>query len=172
MPVVHSESAVPGRLQGCARHSRPGRCVRPMSENAIRAAYPRMGYPKDEMSSHGFRSMASALLHEQGWNHQAIERQLAHSERNAVSAAQLRRAFAGAAQDDAGLGGLFGWTEGWYGSDTAVQKGVNKNRPFTLAPQVDHVMLDCEKDVGAFLCEAISSRMGRSLEGQPNLNRD
>ena len=31
--------------------------------------------------------MASTLLHEQGWNHQAIERQLAHAERNPVSAA-------------------------------------------------------------------------------------
>lgn len=69
-----------------------------MSENATRAAFPRMGYPKEEMSSHGFRSMASILLHEQGWNHQAIERQLAPSEGNAVSAAQLRRAFAGAAK--------------------------------------------------------------------------
>jgi hypothetical protein len=36
---------------------------------------------------HGFRSMASTLLHEQDWNHQAIERHLAHTERNAVSAA-------------------------------------------------------------------------------------
>ena len=60
---------------------------RPMSENAVLAALRRMGYPKDEMTGHGFRSMASTLLHEQGWNHQAIERQLAHAERNAVSAA-------------------------------------------------------------------------------------
>lgn len=60
---------------------------RPMSENAILAALRRMGYSKDEMTGHGVRSMASTLLHEQGWNHQAIERQLAHAERNAVSAA-------------------------------------------------------------------------------------
>jgi integrase len=60
---------------------------RPMSENAVLAALRRMGYPKEEMTGHGFRSMASTLLHEQGWNHQAIERQLAHAERNAVSAA-------------------------------------------------------------------------------------
>ena len=46
-----------------------------------------MGYTKDEMTGHGFRSMASTLLHEQGWNHQVIESQLAHAERNAVSAA-------------------------------------------------------------------------------------
>ncbi|MEW5864176.1 MAG: integrase arm-type DNA-binding domain-containing protein [Pseudomonadota bacterium] len=60
---------------------------RPMSENAVLAALRRMGYTKDEMTGHGFRSMASTLLHEQGWNHQVIERQLAHAERNAVSAA-------------------------------------------------------------------------------------
>jgi integrase len=60
---------------------------RAMSENAVLAALRRMGYTKQEMTGHGFRSMASTLLHEQGWNHQAIERQLAHAERNAVSAA-------------------------------------------------------------------------------------
>jgi integrase len=58
-----------------------------MSENAVLAALRRMGYTKEEMTGHGFRSMASTLLHEQGWNHQAVERQLAHAERNAVSAA-------------------------------------------------------------------------------------
>jgi integrase len=60
---------------------------RPMSENAVLAALRRMGYTKEEMTGHGFRSMASTLLHEQGWTHQAIERQLAHAERNSVSAA-------------------------------------------------------------------------------------
>jgi integrase len=61
--------------------------LRPMSNNAVLAAIRRMGYPKGEMTGHGFRSMASTMLHEQGWNHQVIERQLAHAERNAVSAA-------------------------------------------------------------------------------------
>ena len=60
---------------------------RPMSENAVLAALRRMGYTKDEMTGHGFRSMASTQLHEHGWSHQVIERQLAHAERNAVSAA-------------------------------------------------------------------------------------
>ena len=58
-----------------------------MSNNAILAALRRLGYAKEEMTGHGFRSMASTLLHEMGWNHQVIERQLAHAERNAVSAA-------------------------------------------------------------------------------------
>jgi integrase len=60
---------------------------RPMSENAVLAALRRMGYTKNEMTGHGFRSIASTLLHEHGWNHQVIEHQLAHAERNAVSAA-------------------------------------------------------------------------------------
>ncbi len=60
---------------------------RPMSNNAILAALRRMGFAKDEMSGHGFRSMASTLLNEQGWNRDAIERQLAHAERNSVRAA-------------------------------------------------------------------------------------
>ena len=61
--------------------------ARPMSENTINAALRRMGYEKDEMTGHGFRSMASTLLHEHGWPHEAIERQLAHAERNKVVAA-------------------------------------------------------------------------------------
>ena len=60
--------------------------TRPMSNNAVLAALRRMGYAKEEMSGHGFRSMASTLLNEQGWNRDAIERQLAHSERNSVRA--------------------------------------------------------------------------------------
>ena len=46
-----------------------------------------MGYAKDEMSGHGFRAMASTVLHEKGWQSDVIERQLAHAERNSVKAA-------------------------------------------------------------------------------------
>jgi integrase len=60
---------------------------RPMSENTVTAALRRMGYGGDDMTGHGFRSMASTLLNEQGWNRDAIERQLAHGERDAVRAA-------------------------------------------------------------------------------------
>jgi integrase len=60
---------------------------RPMSENTVNAALRRLGYDKSEMTGHGFRSMASTLLNEQGWHHDAIERQLAHIERNAVRGA-------------------------------------------------------------------------------------
>jgi integrase len=39
------------------------------------------------MTGHGFRSMASTLLHEQGWKSEIIERQLAHGDRNKIRAA-------------------------------------------------------------------------------------
>lgn len=60
---------------------------RPMSENTLNAALRGMGYSRDEMTAHGFRSMASTRLNELGWNRDAIERQLAHVEGNAVRAA-------------------------------------------------------------------------------------
>jgi len=53
----------------------------------VNAAIRRMGYAKEEMTGHGFRSLASTLLNEQGWNRDAIERQLAHGERDAIRAA-------------------------------------------------------------------------------------
>jgi integrase len=59
---------------------------RPMSENTILAALRRLGYTKEEMSGHGFRAMASTLLHEKGYKSDIIERQLAHAERNSVKA--------------------------------------------------------------------------------------
>lgn len=59
----------------------------PMSENTINVALRRLGYTKNEMTGHGFRSMASTLLNEQGWHHDAIERQLAHIDQNSVRAA-------------------------------------------------------------------------------------
>jgi integrase len=58
-----------------------------MSENTVNAALRRLGYSKDQMTGHGFRSMASTHLNEQGWNRDAIERQLSHAERDSVRAA-------------------------------------------------------------------------------------
>jgi len=61
--------------------------TRPMSNNTINAGLRRLGYASDEMTGHGFRSMASTILNEQGWHRDAIERQLAHAERDTVRAA-------------------------------------------------------------------------------------
>jgi integrase len=57
-----------------------------MSNNTILKALERMGY-KGRMTGHGFRGVASTLLHEMDFDHAHIELQLAHQERNEVSAA-------------------------------------------------------------------------------------
>jgi integrase len=57
-----------------------------MSNNTILKGLERMGY-KGRMTGHGFRGLASTILHEKEYPHEHIELQLAHSPRNAVSAA-------------------------------------------------------------------------------------
>ncbi|MEO8315739.1 MAG: integrase arm-type DNA-binding domain-containing protein [Pseudomonadota bacterium] len=61
--------------------------IKPMSENTVNAALRGLGFSRNELTAHGFRSMASTLLNEQGWHRDAIERQLAHGERDQVRAA-------------------------------------------------------------------------------------
>lgn len=64
---------------------------RPISEVTMNAALRRLGYAKHEMTPHGFRATASTLLNESGrWSSDAIERALAHQERNAVRRAYAR----------------------------------------------------------------------------------
>ena len=58
----------------------------PISDMTLLAGLRRLGYSKEQMSVHGFRSLASTLLNEQGFNKDWIERQLAHGERNSVRA--------------------------------------------------------------------------------------
>lgn len=66
---------------------------RPICENTLNTALRRMGYGKDEMTSHGFRAIASTLLNESGlWHPDAIERALAHGEKDKVRAAYHRGA--------------------------------------------------------------------------------
>jgi integrase len=68
--------------------------ARCMSENTINAALRRLGFKKDEMTGHGFRSVASSLLNESGlWNADAIERQLAHVDNDSVRRAYARADF-------------------------------------------------------------------------------
>ena len=60
---------------------------RPISDVTLLAALRTLGYLPGQMTVHGFRSMASTLLNELGYNRDWIERQLAHGERNSVRAA-------------------------------------------------------------------------------------
>lgn len=74
-------------LNGEGRYVFPaiGARERPLSENTVLSALRRMGFAADEMSAHGFRAMASTLLNESGkWTPDAIERALAHQDRDVV----------------------------------------------------------------------------------------
>ena len=62
---------------------------KPVSNNNILFALHRLGY-KGRLTGHGFRTVASTILNEMGFRGDVIERQLAHSERNAVRAAYNR----------------------------------------------------------------------------------
>jgi integrase len=59
---------------------------RSMSNNTILFALYRLGY-KGRMTGHGFRGLASTILHENGFEDEHIELQLAHQKRNKVAAA-------------------------------------------------------------------------------------
>ena len=68
------------QLTGKGKYVFPGvrTSTKPMANNTVLAAIRNLGYSPDEMTAHGFRHMASTLLNEQGFNADAIERQLAH----------------------------------------------------------------------------------------------
>ena len=57
-----------------------------MSNGTIDAALDRMGY-EGRMTGHGFRGVASTILHESGYTHEHIETQLAHGKKDKVSGA-------------------------------------------------------------------------------------
>ena len=58
---------------------------RPLSENTMNQAFRRMGYASGEVSAHGLRTTASTLLNESGmWNPDAIERSLAHTDKDSI----------------------------------------------------------------------------------------
>lgn len=80
-------------LTGHREYIFPGQKPRkPISEGSVNNALKRMGY-RGRMTGHGFRSTASSLLNEQGFNPDAIERQLAHKDRNPVRGAYNRAAY-------------------------------------------------------------------------------
>jgi integrase len=68
--------------------------TQPISKNAFNEALRRLGYSQNEPTAHGFRATASSLLNESGlWHADAIERQLAHMERDAARRAYARAEF-------------------------------------------------------------------------------
>lgn len=64
-----------------------------ISENTLLFALYRLGY-RGRMTGHGFRAVASSILNESGkWSRDAVERQLAHKEADAVRASYMRAEF-------------------------------------------------------------------------------
>lgn len=55
-----------------------------LSENAFNSAIRRMGYSKEEVTAHGFRSTASTILNNRGYDGDVIEAALAHQDKNAI----------------------------------------------------------------------------------------
>jgi len=76
------------QLTGNGRYLFPGLRSkdRPMCDATLTNALRRMGYTGEEMTVHGFRHMASTLLHEHGVPSILIEKQLSHSDRNRIRA--------------------------------------------------------------------------------------
>ncbi len=60
---------------------------RPMSDMTVNAALRRLGYGKEQLTGHSFRSIASTIMNEHQFNPDVIERSLAHVERNSIRAA-------------------------------------------------------------------------------------
>lgn len=66
---------------------------RMLSENAMNSALRRMGYTKEEMTAHGFRSTASTILNERGFSPDVIEAALAHQDDDPVRRAYNRATY-------------------------------------------------------------------------------
>lgn len=67
---------------------------RPLSENTVNQVFRRMGYAVGEITAHGLRTTASTLLNESGkWSPDAIERSLAHADKDAVRGTYNRGAY-------------------------------------------------------------------------------
>lgn len=67
--------------------------LRPISDGTLNAALRRLGYGKDEATPHGFRSTASTMLNELGFDPDVIEAALAHVDGNAVRRAYNRATY-------------------------------------------------------------------------------
>ena len=62
-----------------------------MSENTMNQVLRRLGFGKEEMTAHGWRTTASTLLNESNlFSPDAIERSLANGDRNAIRGTYAR----------------------------------------------------------------------------------
>lgn len=87
--ILKNLETITGHLPFAFAALRPNR---PLSENTLNLGLRTLGYTGEQMTAHGFRALASTLLHELGWPPEVIELQLAHAQRNQVAAAYNRSA--------------------------------------------------------------------------------
>lgn len=80
-PLTHIKSTSPFVFPSTATSKRH------ITPESLRAGLRRLGLSNEEMTTHGFRHLASTRLYEMGFKSDVIERQLAHQERNKVKAA-------------------------------------------------------------------------------------
>lgn len=99
VPLARQAVTLLRDLQPLTGHGRylfpsPRTGERPMSDNAVLSALRRMGFPKDEMTGHGFRAMARTMLAERLHVDEAvIEAQLAHAVKDSLGRAYNRTEF-------------------------------------------------------------------------------
>ena len=87
-----------------------------MSENTLRLALHRLGF---KVTAHGLRSLITDVLNENGFNPDAIERQLDHAEKNKIRRAYLRSNF----MDERVK--MMQWFADWCDSQGKSVKGAN-----------------------------------------------
>jgi len=99
VPLSRQAAGILRDLEPLTGHGRfvfpsPRTGERPMSDNGVLSALRRMGFPKDEMTGHGFRAMARTLLAERlGIDEAVIEAQLAHQVKDVLGRAYNRTEF-------------------------------------------------------------------------------
>ena len=99
VPLSRQAVAILHDLKPLTGHGRyvfpsPRTGERPMSDNGVLSALRRMGFPKDEMTGHGFRAMARTLLAERlNVDEAVIEAQLAHAVKDSLGRAYDRTEF-------------------------------------------------------------------------------
>jgi integrase len=87
-----------------------------MSENTLRLALHRLGF---RVTAHGMRSLITDVLNENGFNPDAIEKQLDHSEQSQVRRAYLRSNF----MDERIK--MMQWLADWYDAQAKGKKTIN-----------------------------------------------
>jgi len=87
-----------------------------MAENTLRMALHSLGFP---VTAHGMRSLITDVLNENGFNRDAIERQLDHQERNQVRRAYLRSDFM------TERASMMTWFANWCDGSTSAESKSN-----------------------------------------------